>query len=254
MLISETTLKCCKPNRFISFKSEDLKHSQGKAQYKHYEQMDDDVLALRSVIKAHKEVQNSNKMRLFKALPEITTALVGTTIALAQPGKLAAKAGAGLGFLALTKLIGAAGDKVIENKKQNKEQKPNTRKVLLTTAKVALGAAAVALGAVALKHSKIPAFLQKEASQLAGEINNTKLGKLVENKLLPFTKKHSKVVEVLGNVLPFGIIGASALTQVKLGDSLSKNLKEKATFNYTKGKLIQQEARAHFDSIDAQEV
>jgi hypothetical protein len=77
--------------------------------------MSDDVLQLRSVLKANKDVQESNKMRLFKAMPELTTILLGTTIALTQPGKLAAKAGAGLGFLVLTSAL-CAGSNAISDK------------------------------------------------------------------------------------------------------------------------------------------
>lgn len=253
MKISETTINCCKPNGYISFKGEDSKSSTRKVRYKHYEQMSDDVLSLRSVLKAHNEVQKSNKMRLFKAMPEITTALIGTTIALTQPGKLATKAAAGLGFLALSKAVNVVGDKIIEsNKKQ--DDKNASKKVLKTIAKIALGAGAIALGVVALKNSKASSFLEKEAAQLAKEINETKLGKIVENKFVPFTTKHAKAFDVASAVAPFGIIAGSAMTQLNLADSLSKDIKEKATQNFAKGKLIQAQARAHFDSIEAQEV
>ena len=254
MKISETTINCCKPNRYISFKGEEKNNSpERKVRYKHYEQMSDELLALRSVLKAHEEVQESNKMRLFKAVPEITTALIGTTIALTQPGKLAAKAAAGLGFLALSKVVNVVGDKIIEsNKKQDDENA--SKKVLKTIAKIALGAGAIALGAVALKNSKASNFLKKEAGQLAKEINSTSLGKLVEEKVLPFTTKHAKAIDTFGAFAPLGIIGASSLAQLKLADSLAKDIEEKTKSNFIKGKLIQSQARAHFDSIDAQEV
>ena len=254
MNISETTINCCKPNRYISFKGEDSTSSTRKVRYKHYEQMSDEVLSLRSVLKAHKEVQESNKMRLFKAMPEITTALIGTTIALTQPGKLAAKAGAGLGFLALSKIVNAVGDKIIENNKKQKDEKFNAKKALKTTAKVALSLGTIALGAATLKNSKASSFFKKEAVQLAKEINSTKLGKFVEKTILPFTTKHSKAVDAIGAFAPFGIIAGSAMAQLNLADSLSEDIKQKATQNYAKGKLIQAQARAHFDSIDAEEV
>ena len=44
------------------------------------------------------------------------------------------------------------------------------------------------------------------------------------------------------------------MTQLNLADSLSNDIKQKATQNYVKGKMIQAQARAHFDSIEAQEV
>lgn len=254
MLISETTINCCKPNRYITFKGEDsTKSSTRKVRYKHYEQMSDEVLSLRSVLKAHKEVQESNKMRLFKAMPEITTALIGTTIAITQPGKLAAKAAAGLGFLALSKVVNVVGDKIIEKNKQQ-ENTPDAKKVLLTTAKVALGLGAVALGIGVFKNTKAASFVQKEATQLAKEINSTKLGKFVESKIVPFVTKHAKAVDMVGTVAPFGIIAGSAVAQLNLADSLSNDIKEKATQNFAKGKLIQAQAKAHFDSIDAEEV
>ena len=67
---------------------------------------------------------------------------------------------------------------------------------------------------------------------------------------MPFTKKHSTKF----SLAPYAMIAGSALAQLKLSDSLSNDIKEKASLNYQKGKLIQQQARAHFDSIDAQEV
>ena len=95
--------KCHKPYHSGTFKgSENVK---GKVRYKHFEQLSDDVLSVRSILKAHKEVENSNKMRAFKAIPTLTTALIGTSIAIAQPGKLSKKMSAGLGFLMLSKGI-----------------------------------------------------------------------------------------------------------------------------------------------------
>ncbi|MBQ4646943.1 MAG: hypothetical protein IJB79_06310 [Candidatus Gastranaerophilales bacterium] len=252
MKISETTINCCKPNRYLSFTAENSDKPSKKVRYKHYEQMSDDVLSLKSVLKAHKEVQQSGKMRLFKALPEITTALIGTTIALTQPGKLAAKAGAGLGFLAFTKILSAGVDKITQPPEKGGKSDP--KKALIESAKIAAGLGAVALGVVSMKNTKASKFLAKEASQLTSEINNTKLGKFVENTFNPFLNKHSKTAEAINLVAPFGIIATSALTQVNLADSLSKDIKEKATQNFVKGKLIQAQARAHFDSIDAQEV
>lgn len=261
MLINETTLNCCKPKRFTTFKGADnTQSSNKKLRYKHYEQISDEALALRSVLKAHKDVQNSGKMRLLKAMPLITTTLLGTTIALTQPGKLAAKAGAGLGFLALSGAIGAGSemlsDKIEQHKKQNNGINP--RKLLISTAKVAMGLGAVALGAVMFKNSKTGKtalkFLKKEANQLSKEINETKLAGFVENTFKPFVKKHRKSAEIISTVAPYGIIAGSALSQVKLADGLSKNIKQKADMYYHQGKLIQKEVKAHFDSVEAEEI
>ncbi len=262
MLISETTINCCKPNRFTTFKgTEHSENSRGKVRYKHYEQMSDDLLSLRSVLKAHKDVQESNKMRLFKAMPELTTVLIGTTIALTQPGKLAAKAGAGLGFLALTTALcagsNAIADKFVKNETQEK-QPLDAKKVIKA---VALTAGAVGLGALAFigaKNSnfvkKAGKFIQSEVNQLTDEINKTKLAKFFEEKVAPFTQKHPKAVNIVRNIAPLGVLVGSAVAQIGLADSLSDDIKEKTKTNYLAGKAIQAQARAHFDSIDAQEV
>ena len=257
MKISETTLNCCKPNRFTSFKgTEDSGISSKKPRCKHYIEMSDDVLGLRSVLKAHQDVQNSNKMRMFKAIPHITTALLGTTIALTQPGKLAAKAAAGLGFLALTNIISHSVDSIGQKIEQHKkgENKINAKDVLKTGLKIAAGAGAVALAVAGLKNAKVSTFLKKEASQLANEINETKLGKFVEETLNPFVKKNASKLGTLSILAPYGIIAGSSFAQIKLSDSLSKDIKQKASENFAKGKFAQAQARAHFDSIDAVEV
>ena len=262
MLISETTINCCKPNRFTTFKGTEHSDSpRGKVRYKHYEQMSDDLLSLRSVLKAHKDVQESNKMRLFKAMPELTTVLIGTTIALTQPGKLATKAGAGLGFLALTSALcagsNAIADKFVKN--ETKEKQPLDSKKVIKA--VALTAGAIGVGALAYMGAKntgivrkVSGFVSKELKQLTDEINNTKLAKFFEETVAPFAKKHQTAVNVVRNIAPLGVLVGSAATQVALADSLSEDIKEKAKANYEKGKAIQAQARAHFDSIDAQEV
>ena len=67
MLINETTINCCKPKRFTTFKgTESSKNGERRVRGKRYQEMNDDVLKLRSILKAHKDVQNSSKMRTFK--------------------------------------------------------------------------------------------------------------------------------------------------------------------------------------------
>ena len=262
MLISETTINCCKPNRFTTFKGTEHSDSpRGKVRYKHFEQMNDDVLRLRSVLKAHKDVQESNKMRLFKAMPEITTILLGTTIALTQPGKLAAKAGAGLGFLALTSALCAGSNAIADKfeKNEHKEKEPLTaKKVVKAVALTACAAGVGALAYVGAKNSKVvkkaTKFISSEITQLTNEINDTKLAKFFEEKVTPFAQKHSKVVNAARNIAPLGILVGSIASEVALADSLSEDIKEKAKANYAKGKTIQAQARAHFDSIEAEEV
>ena len=261
MLISETTINCCKPNRYISFTGEDSRKSTRKVRYKHYEQMSDEVLGVRSVLKAHRDVQESNKMRLFKALPTITTGLLGLCIATAQPGKLAAKAGAGLGFLVLTEGIStgieAIGDFL--NKKDYKNK--NADSPAVTALKVIGGAAMFGLATVAVvagkksgTFNKVAKFISNEGKQLAKEINETKLAKFIDTKIAPFAQKHAKAVataEVIGTA---SVVIGNSIAQQKLADSLSRDIKEKATYNYAKGKAVQAVAREHFDSINAQEV
>ena len=267
MLINETTINCCKPKRFIAFKgTEQSENPKRKVRYKHYEEMSDEVLSLRSVLKAHKEVENSGKMRLFKAMPRITTVLLGTTIALTQPGKLSAKAAAGLGFLALTDTLCLATDKAAqvldERQKRNQEQSQQQKTGKFDTVKkVAKTALAIGIGVAAcvgVKNSKAfknaSKFIAKEGKQLADEINNSRIAKYCEEKITPFVQKHSKGVEIAKGIAPIGVIVGSTLAQMGLADSLSEDIKEKATKNYIKGKQIQQVAREHFNSIDAQEV
>ena len=261
MLINETTINCCKPKRYISFKAEESKNSTKKVRYKHYEQMSDEVLGVRSILKAHKDVQESNKMRLFKALPTITTGLLGLCIAIAQPGKLAAKAGAGLGFLALTEGIStgieAIGDSLSKKDYKNKKVESPTKKALKIAGGIAmtgLAAVAVVAGKKSGTFNKVAKFISNEGKQLAKEINETKLAKFLDDKIAPFAKKHSKSVGAAEVVGTASVVIGSSIAQQKLADSLSRDIKEKATYNYTKGKAIQAAARAHFDSIDAQEV
>ena len=97
-----------------------LSQNKGAKRYKHYEELSDDVLCARSIIKAHQEVEKSGKMRMFKAIPAISTAIITTSIAITQPGKLAAKAGAGLGFLALSSSVDLMSDLIGNIKAKSK--------------------------------------------------------------------------------------------------------------------------------------
>ena len=251
--------KCHKPYHSGTFKGSE--NEQGKVRYKHFEQLSDDVLSVRSILKAHKEVENSNKMRAFKAIPTLTTALIGTSIAIAQPGKLSKKMSAGLGFLMLSKGIDLAADafvKLKNNKKAEKTEVENFNKEGKSKKALKIfGAATLIAGAtIGLIKGKdsIKKFVSKEAAQLSEEINTSKVATFVEEKITPFMAKHPKIASSFGFAVPLGIIGASSLAQIKLSDSLSKDLKEKAEFNFAKGKEIQKIAREHFDTIDAIEV
>lgn len=260
MLIHETTINCCKPNRYILFKGQNSQNTTRKVRYKHYEQISDEVLCAKSILKAHNDVQDSKKMRLFKALPTITTALAGASIAITQPGKLAAKVGAGLGFLAVTNFVSAGfdilGEKLNKKSGENKENSKFKKiiKPVLVVAGCAVGATAVVMGKKTGKFDKVSKFFSKEAQQLADEINNTKLAKSTEKNILPFEQKNKKTMGLLGIFAPLGVLIGGIGTQIALADSLSGDIKKRAVQNFAKGKVIQAQARAHFDSIDAQEV
>jgi len=261
MKINETTLNCCKPKRFTNFTGAEHSNTQErKIHAKHFYQMNDEALQLRSVLKAHKDVQESGKMRLFKAMPVITTGLLGLTIGLAQPGKLAAKAGAGLGFLALSEVVNNVSNKALDKFEKNQQEGKafDVKKALLTIAKVAAGIGAIALGATVIKNTKtfknINTFVAKELKQLSSEINKTKLAKKLDKTFAPFAKKHARGLEALGAVAPWGVIVGSSLAEATLFDSLSNDVKEKSIENYQKGKMVQTIARAHYDSINAPEM
>ena len=233
------------------------RNPEGKVRYKHFEQLSDDVLSMRSIIKAHKDVEKSNKMRIFKAIPSITTALIGTSLAIAQPGKFSKKLSTGLGFLVLSKGIDFFAntiEKVASVKKDDKEK--NKKDIVKKAFAVSLGTVATAgavLGIVKGK-DKIKKFVTSEAKQLSKEINSTKIAQKFEEKVAPFLSKHPKLTSSFGFIIPMGLIGASSLTQIKLADSLSDDLKTRAQENFKKGKEIQKIAREHFDSVDAIEV
>lgn len=254
MQINETTLNCCKPKRFTTFKGkESSKTGERRVQSKHYREMSDDVLRFKSILKAHNDVQNGAKMRMFKALPYITTALIGTSIALTQPGKFATKAATGLGFLALTDIVPTVVEKIANKTNEKSENNKNTS-ALKTVAKFAFGAAVIGLAAFGLKNTKaynnVSKFLKREANQLSNEVNNTKIAKAFNEKLAPKIDKHASKFAVAS----LGILTASSLAQLKLADGLSEDIKNKAEQYYQKGKFIQAQARAHYDSIDAPEI
>jgi len=256
-------LNCQKPKSFTGLKE------TGKVRYKHYEEMPDEMLSAYSMLKAKRDVSRSGKSKLLKAMPAITSTIIATSLALTQPGKLSTRMKSGVGFLVLLSGVNFLGDKLSKlaynglNKDNKDVEKASDNKLkagLIGT----VGALGAILGGGALlvknkdkilnSNSKPVQFLKEEAQKLASEINNSKLGKLVEEKLNPFMSKHQKGFRALKNVLPFGAIIAGSVASDKLSDSLSKDFSQKTLKNYIKGKAAQQDARAHFDSIDAIEV
>lgn len=253
---------CRRPRRFTGLRD------TGKVKYKHYEQMSDEMLSAYSTVKAYSEVKNSSKAKLLKSMPAITAALIGTSLAIAQPGKLATKVGTGLGFLALSAGVGAMSDgfsKLIDKtqaklapEKRNYKKAQNLKLLssLASVFAIVGGALAIAKnkGKILNSSNKVSRFLLGEREKLVSELNNSKLGKKVEEKLIPFSQNHKKAFSRFGYLAPLGIILGSSAADVKLEQSLSDDISKLAVQKYIKGKAAQQDARAHFDSIDAIEV
>ncbi len=254
----------CNPKRISFTNKGESNSSKEKVRYKHYEEMNDDVLKLRSIINAHREVEKSGKMRFFKAIPAITTGLIGLSIGLTQPGKLSSKLASGLGFLALVgignglfnKIDNVIDKKYAKNKKANQYKKPMEKLgyYLVGTSLLVAGLLNIKKLANIEKLKPVSNFISKEANTLAEEINSTKLAQKVDETLNPFMQRHKDTNMTLSILSPFLILGASALTGVKTADSLSNDIKEKAEYNYNKGKIVQALAKKHFDSLDAIEV
>ena len=261
---------CRKPSNRMVFKgNEESGLQRKKVRYKHFEQMEDSVLKAHSVARAYQSTQESGKMRLFKAIPGITATIIGTSLALSQPGKLSAKAARGLGFLVLLKGADKISQSVYDsfNKKSNNETKD--KKALIKDSAIKFATAALACtGAVIgslllLKGGKsllnkvnpnISKFFKGEAKTLAKEINNSKVGKYFEKNINPFISKHQHKFDAASDIIPFIAAFAGIKAQDKLGQSLSKDLCIKAKENYEKGKIVQQLAKEKFDEIEAQEV
>lgn len=251
--------KCTKPRFFKTFTGNE---NSSKPRYKHYEEMSDEILSMRSILKAHHEVEQSGKMKLFKAMPSVITALIGTSIAMTQPGKFSAKAATGLGFLALTKGVDVIANTVnnITDRKttSNNNNDNNTKQKIIGTI-AAIGTAAVATAGIVagVKKSKklepVRNFLSKEASQMAKEVNATKIGKFVNDKLNPFMEKHS-ALKAATFIAPILTLAGGTVAQLNLAKSLSNDIKQKANENFAKGKFIQEIARKDFEAIDAVEV
>ena len=244
--ITISTDKCKKPCFLGSMEPAKYSGSNKKVRYKHYEELSDDVLKARSIIKAHQDVQKGAKMRLYKALPIIATGLVTGSIALTRPGKLSEKLVTGLGFLATLAGIDALGNIAFNSKKED------TKKSFATLG--ALGAIGVGISAVSKDTKKVSIFLKNEAKQLAKEIDKTNLAKNIGKKIEPLIKEHPKMAfwAPIATVLTTGAI--NTLASVGLLKGMSKDIKSNAIDNYEKAKMIQKIAKNHFDSVDAIEV
>ena len=252
---------CHKPKNFTGLKD------TARVRYKHYQEMPEEVLQAHSMLKAYKDVKESNKFRLLQAVPAITSTLIATSLALTQPGKLSTKVTKGVGFLvALNGISFVANkmskitDKIFIGNKENKEEKPfagfaSDMTSLLSSAALIIGAASlVSKNKTEILSTKAGSFIKSEAEKLVNEINNTKLAQKVENSFNPFMEKHKEAFLKASHIAPLGLIGAQSIANNKLSKSLSKDFLDKTVQNYTKGKTAQKDAREHFNSIDAIEV
>ncbi|MBR1616827.1 hypothetical protein IJ670_01615 [bacterium] len=253
--IKDNNLECCKRRRLTNFGS-NLTPDNGKerVRYKHIEQACDEVLITNSVMKAHDKINNSGKMRLYKALPGITTGIVAAGITLTQPGKLSNKIAHGLGFLALAEGTKIASDMLHKKYPEDSE----TSNFLASFGTVC--ASVLAGGALLKGMGKIKAldglknFAQKETSKLAQEINSTKLAEFSDKHIQPILTKFPKasVASLLG------LTAVTACAGDALGKSLMKDMKKdfsnQVNSNFIRAKEVQKKAQEHFDSVEGREV
>lgn len=237
--------------------------------YKHFEQLDDDTLMIKSVLQACRDVEQGSKMKLYKAMPAIATGILGTTAAITRPGKLSSKIASGAGFfvgvIALNKISKKADELVNKNQKNTDETAKNRFGKDATSAGLTLLGSALALfgacfagkniaNAVNKSSSGFAKILKNDKAELAKEINSTKLGKFVEKTIMPFEKEHANTFCAAAFASSLITLLAYPLVQTKLHSDLSNDIQNKAIYNFTKGKLIQEQARADFDKINAIEV
>ena len=258
-------LNCHKPKSFTGLKD------TGKVRYKHYEQMSDGMLSAYSMAKAYKDVKDSTKSKLSKAMPIITSTLVATSLAMTQPGKLSSKVSSGVGFLALLSGVNLLSEGISKfaykhlSKKADKNdanaKMENSSKANLIGAVGAMGtvvgaglAIAKNKNAILNSSSKVIQFIKGEGQKLASELNNSKLGKKIEESFNPFMARHAKAFNIAKHVAPFGIIVGGTVADSAVKKSISNDFTEKTMQNFIKGKAAQKDAREHFDSIDAIEV
>ncbi len=265
-------LNCCKPRHFGNSATESCPEGK-RLRYKHYEEMDNDTLSKLCLKKAYDTAQNSKKMRIRNLIPALAVGAIGTSVAITQPGKLANKLAYGLGFLAITGGVGALSKKVTSladeigsvKKGNGKDDSANKKAarfgftagfLAMGTALLALCSAPKLMASMATKHpqNKLIRFIASEKDKLAAEINDSKLGKFVENKLNPFLKKNPKTEKALDIFAPIAAVLGFVPIYSKLTKSISDDIRKNATDNFFKAKLIQKKAKEHFDKIEAQEV
>ena len=93
--------------------------------------------------------------------------------------------------------------------------------------------------------------MKSDGTKLIDEINSSKLGKFVQNSVIPFQEKNASKMTTVKNIAPFAAMAGGIITHAKLRNSIAQDIKEQSQINYVKGKLIQQKAREQYESIDA---
>ena len=267
MNVKNITLNCRKPRHFGSSSATESSYGE-KKKYKHFSQMDNDTLMLKSVLKAHDDVSKSNKMKLFKAMPKIAAGIVGTTLAITQTGKLTDKIASGVGFLVAAKVVETVAhgvdNMVDKNWKENNDSKSSIEKEVVKLGTIVAGSAIAASALIAGKSSIQNAIgnssngfaklLKNDGAKLLDEINTSKLGKFVSEKVMPFEQKHASAVMKAGVIAPLASILGLSAARNKILNSITGDIHKKAVNNFVKGKIIQEIARSDFDKIDAEEV
>lgn len=267
-----SNINCCKPRRRGSSRSSFTGANknldgQQKYKYKHLELASDEKLVAMSIGKAYSQTKESNKMRLFRALPILGGLGITTVLAIAQPGKLSTKIASGLGFLAFSTAFSKLSD-VIVKKASEKQEKDGTESfdkqknkrlmadVVSLTACTAAACLALTKGkSFVQKHpTKVSKFIQKEANQLANEINATKLGKSANKLFSNLETNHAKGFKIGRILTGAGILLGSTIGQVTLANSISKDFKKRAKENYANYKFMQNVAIEQFKSYDAEEI
>lgn len=264
-------LDCCRPRRRrFSFQAQDENIKNKKVLYKHYEAVSDEKLADLSIERAKKQVQQSGKMKIFKALPVLGALVAGTSIALTQSGKTTDKLRAGLGFLMLlgglvdvNKGVSTVAQK-IDN--ENKDKKASA--LLKGGLYFATGATMIGMGAVAtnmasniasnLASKVLPKAngegLQKALEGAKDKINNSKVSEFLQNKVDPVLAKNKFLQKAIAPLtVAVSSIGIN-VAQNKLAKEMSKDVVLKSQENFLKGKVAQAEIKARYDQIDAKEI
>ena len=260
-------LDCCRPRRRrFSFQAQDENIKNKKVLYKHYEAVSDEKLADLSIERAKKQVQQSGKMKVFKALPILGALVAGTSIALTQSGKTTDKLRAGLGFLMLlgglvdvNKGVSTVAQKIDNENKDKKASALLKGGLYFATGATMIGMGAVATNMASNLASKVLPKANNEGLQKALEgaknaINNSKVSEFLQNKVDPVLAKNKFLQKAIAPLtVAVSSIGIN-VAQNKLAKEMGKDVVLKSQENFLKGKVAQAEIKARYDQIDAKEI